>query len=76
MNRIFNDAKRTEEEIYPVHQVVSLIMQLLLLKLEIKHKNAQAHRNAGLARSTGGCHAGGCEFERGYTLTQGLKITE
>ena len=70
MNRIFNDAKRTEEETYPVQQVVSLIMQLLLLKLEIKHKNAQAHRNAG------GCHAGGCEFERGHTLTQGLKITE
>ena len=75
MNRIFHDTKRTEEEIYPVQQVVPLIMQLLL-KLEIKHDNAQAQRNPGLARSTGGCHAGGCEFERGHTLTQGLKITE
>ena len=74
LNRIFHDAKRTEEEMYPV-QVVPLIMQLLL-KLEIKHNITQAHRNAGLARSTGDCHAGGCEFEWGHTFTKGLKITD
>ena len=63
----FHDAKRTEEEIYPVPHVIPLIMQLLL-KLQIKHNNED---NAGLARSTGGC-----EFERGHIFTHGLKITE